>query len=276
MFPGSSDSSYSFSYSSTESRKPDSNSEDSFLFSKRKSEGPAPETVVRKPQQDKRKKSFSYSDSSSSDDIFGPTTDTETSSTTTQDPSERRSDTKETAQQRMERLQRDYDENRIDIPPCREDGPQVLLIIDTNLASEEYEDYFGKIKRTNREVDRGKKKKREYTMCFAMSEVEEIYDFCLKNIDALRTYNGHPDKIRFVTNSNRASSCVGRQADPTKAGNNFVRYVREELELKDAPILVYYFMNTSCLSLRDEAHNVFCTREREVAEPYIVRGVLPK
>ena len=233
-----------------------------------------PQPKATKNSKGKHDSSDSDSDSDSSssttDDIFETTSDTFWTSTSPEETPE------PSNEDITKKLQKAYDKNELDIPPWKDDGPQVLIIIDTNLDSPEYKEYFARIKRNNTEVDSEKRPKKDFVMCFAMSDVEEMYDFCLKNIDVLRTYNGHPDRIRFLTNSNRASACVGRQADPKKAGNSFVRYVREELEIRDAPILVYYFSNVSCLKLRDEAHNVFCTNESQIAEPYIVFGKLPK
>lgn len=274
--------------SSSDSSDSDSSSPEVFTFRTKRKDTPskpqpkpAKNTKDKKEPAKKRKNglaevdfSDSSSDSSSSSStgsLFSSTTDSDDSSTTSPEPS-----IQEKPEDITKRLQQEYEKNKIDIPPWKKDGPQVLVIIDTNLKSEEYNGYFARIKRNNAEVDKGRRPKKDFVMCFAMSDIEDTYDFCLKNIDVLRTYNGHPDKLRFLTNSNRASSCVGRKADPKKAGNSFVRYVREELELKDAPILVYYFSNVSCLVLRDEAHNVFCTNESQVAEPYIVYGLLPK
>lgn len=254
MFASDSDPSSIPSSSSTASGRTDSEPSSPFFTSRRRSRAPVTRVADKKAGR-------GGSDGSS----------TPPPGLSTQEPDEG-----EARRQMMRRLQRDYEKGRVDFPPCREDGPQVLVIIDTNLKSEEYREYFARIRRINKEVANMKRRPGECVWHFETDDVEEIYDFCLKNIDVLRTYNGHPSKIRFLTNSNRASSCVGRQADPTEAGNSFVRYVREELGLEDAPILIYYFSNVSCLRLRDEAHNVFCTNQREIAEPYIVHGKLPK
>ena len=275
----------------SDSSDSDSSSSEVITFRTKGKDKPAkPQPKATKDSKDKKEpakksktgaKKYDFSDSdsdsssSSSDDIFGSNSYSDKSSTSSSESSSR-DKKKDKPDDTIKKLQKAYDKNELDIPPWKDDGPQVLIIIDTNLDSPEYKEYFARIKRNNTEVDSGKRPKKDFVMCFAMSEVENIYDFCLKNIDVLRTYNGHPDRIRFLTNSNRASACVGRQADPKKAGNSFVRYVRDELELRDAPILVYYFSNTSCLALRDEAHNVFCTNESQIAEPYIVFGKLPK
>lgn len=168
-----------------------------------------------------------------------------------------------------------YKNNEIDIPPYDEKGPTVLIIIDTNLDTEEYYEYQQQIKKIAKEVEIGKRDPSQYIMCFAMSDVDKTYDFCLRNVGVLRTYNGHRNKIRFLTNSNRASTCVGRGHDPKEAGQSFVRYVREDLKL-DAPILVYYFINESCRKLANDKDYVFVTNKQNIAKPYILKGKFPK